>query len=125
MNPTAGSLPDCQSSPSDSVTVTIRNSGTGSITNVPVSYRVNGGTITNETYIGTLAPGAVVNHTFATTVNLSAIGVTPNSTLQLRWELGTDGCNGRVGWYVDDITIYNCDYALSVAEFDSIKNMQF
>ena len=30
-------------------------------------------------------------------VDLSSIGVTANSTLQLRWELGTDGCNGARG----------------------------
>lgn len=55
-------------------------------------------------------------------VNLSAIGLTGNSTIQLRWDLGTDGCNGRIGWYVDDISIYNCDFSLSVAEFENLKN---
>ncbi|MCF1422214.1 M4 family metallopeptidase [Mangrovimonas futianensis] len=47
-------------------------------------------------------------------VDLSSIGVLPNDTLQLRWELGTDGCNGRVGWYLDEIAIYNCEYLLSI-----------
>lgn len=49
-------------------------------------------------------------------VDLSSIGVLPNDTLQLRWELGTDGCNGSVGWYLDEIAIYNCEYLLSVNE---------
>ena len=64
--------------------------------------------------------GAVSGSWGRSFVDLSSIGVTANSTLQLRWELGTDGCNGRVGWYLDDISIYNCDYSLSISE--SIKS---
>ncbi|MCB0446908.1 MAG: M4 family metallopeptidase [Gelidibacter sp.] len=51
-------------------------------------------------------------------VDLSSIGVTANSTLQLRWELGTDGCNGARGWFLDDIVIFNCSATLSVSESD-------
>ena len=29
-------------------------------------------------------------------------------TIQLRFELGLDGCNGRIGWYVDDVRLYAC-----------------
>lgn len=29
-------------------------------------------------------------------------------TIQLRFELGLDGCNGRIGWYVDDVRLYSC-----------------
>jgi hypothetical protein len=55
------------------------------------------------------------------TINLSSLGVTPDSTVQLRWQLGTDGCNGTdIGWYVDEISIYNCSAALSVNEFDQM-----
>ena len=46
-------------------------------------------------------------------VNLSSIGVGNGSTIQFRFELGTDGCNGRVGWYVDDISIYQCADCMS------------
>ena len=28
--------------------------------------------------------------------------------VQIRFELGLDGCNGRVGWYVDDVRVYSC-----------------
>jgi hypothetical protein len=35
--------------------------------------------------------------------------------------MGTDGCNGNDGWYLDEIVIYNCSAALSVAENDLIK----
>lgn len=29
-------------------------------------------------------------------------------TLQFRWDLGSDGCGGVVGWYLDDVTVYAC-----------------
>ena len=49
-------------------------------------------------------------------VNLTTLGVTPNSTLQLRWEFGSDGCNGDLGWFLDDLVIFNCSAALSISE---------
>src|SRR5690606_10982341 len=39
-------------------------------------------------------------------VDLSALGATANATLQFRFELGTDGCNGNEGWYLDELVIY-------------------
>ena len=56
-------------------------------------------------------------------VNLSSLGVTANSNIKFRWELGTDGCNGRVGWYLDEISVYNCNEALSTADFASLENV--
>ena len=41
-------------------------------------------------------------------INLTTLGVADGAVIQFRFELGTDGCNGRVGWYVDDIVIYQC-----------------
>ena len=32
-------------------------------------------------------------------------------TVQLRYDLGTDGCAGVVGWYVDDFRLYSCTAA--------------
>ena len=55
-------------------------------------------------------------------INLSRLGVSANSTIQFRFEAGTDGCNGRDGWYVDDISVYNCDMPLSVTKFVSLEN---
>jgi hypothetical protein len=57
-----------------------------------------------------------------TIVNLSILGVGPNSNLKLRWELGSDGCNGITGWFVDDIVIYNCSEALSINDVDYLNN---
>ena len=34
--------------------------------------------------------------------------VAPGDTVQLRFDLGTDGCAGFFGWYVDDPTLYAC-----------------
>ena len=32
----------------------------------------------------------------------------PGDTVQLRFDLGTDGCNGVIGWYVDRLEVYSC-----------------
>jgi len=56
------------------------------------------------------------------TIDLSSIGVTSNSTLKLRWEFGSDGCNGNDGWYIDEIVIFNCSEALAINDFDFLNN---
>jgi hypothetical protein len=40
-------------------------------------------------------------------VNLAPY-VGPNQTFQIRWDLGTDGCAGLFGWYVDNVNVYTC-----------------
>jgi bacillolysin len=40
-------------------------------------------------------------------LDLSGIAA-PGDTIQLRFELGMDGCNGNTGWYVDDVHVYTC-----------------
>lgn len=32
----------------------------------------------------------------------------PGDTVEMRFELGTNGCTGRIGWYVDDVQIHYC-----------------
>lgn len=54
------------------------------------------------------------------TIDLSSFGVTANSNIQFRFEMGTDGCNGRVGWYIDEIIVYNCSAALAVDEYNQM-----
>jgi Zn-dependent metalloprotease len=40
--------------------------------------------------------------------------------VQLRFELGTDGCGGRGGWYVDDVEVFSCTpNAVTVAVEDT------
>jgi hypothetical protein len=42
-----------------------------------------------------------------TIVDLSALGVS-GSSIQVRFVFGKDGCTGGAGWYIDDLSIYNC-----------------
>lgn len=69
------------------VTVSIRNPGLTSISNVPVSYRYDLGSPINETYTGTIGPGITVTHTFATTLS---IGTPGNHTLETWTTLPND-----------------------------------
>ena len=32
----------------------------------------------------------------------------PGQTVRLRYNMGTDGCGGDIGWFVDDVTVYAC-----------------
>ncbi len=41
-------------------------------------------------------------------VNLAGLAL-PGDTIQLIWDLGTDGCGGTFGWYVDDVHVYDCE----------------
>ena len=56
-------------------------------------------------------------------INLSSIGVTANSSLKLRWEFGSDGCNGIDGWYIDEIVVYNCTEVLSITEINDLDDI--
>ncbi len=42
-------------------------------------------------------------------VNLSGLAGA-GDTIQLRFEMGLDGCNGIQGWYVDDVQTYYCSF---------------
>jgi Zn-dependent metalloprotease len=33
----------------------------------------------------------------------------PGDEVQLRFDIGVDGCNGVFGWYVDDVNVYQCE----------------
>jgi hypothetical protein len=33
----------------------------------------------------------------------------PGDNVKIRIEMGLDGCNGIIGWYVDDVHIYSCE----------------
>lgn len=57
-------------------------------------------------------------------VDLTGIA-TPGQTVRLRFDLGTDGCGGRFGWFVDDVTLYTClpetRPALSIADASAVE----
>ncbi|MEM6769809.1 MAG: M4 family metallopeptidase, partial [Bacteroidota bacterium] len=41
-------------------------------------------------------------------VDLSSLGLSAGDQFQLRWTLGHDGCDGWLGWYLDDIEVGFC-----------------
>ncbi|KEY18797.1 M4 family metallopeptidase [Kaistella antarctica] len=55
-------------------------------------------------------------------IDLSKIGVVAGANLQLRFEMGTDGCNGNDGWYLDELYIYNCTEPVLAVEASALKN---
>ncbi len=73
---------------SETVTVTIRNFGVASQSNIPVSYSVDGGAVVTETFTGTIPGTSSVNFTFSTQANLSTIGQTYEFTISTN--LGVD-----------------------------------
>ena len=49
------------------------------------------------------------------------MNVLSGDNVQFRFEVGTDGCNGTVGWYLDEIYVYNCSVdLLSVQNFETL-----
>ncbi|WP_416958033.1 M4 family metallopeptidase [Nocardioides sp. T5] len=41
-------------------------------------------------------------------VDIAATGAEPGDTVQLRFDIGRDGCGGNEGWYVDNVQIVDC-----------------
>lgn len=58
------------------VTIAVKNYGTATQSNIPVSFTLDGGAAVNATVAGPIASGAVVNYTFPGTVNLGNVGQT-------------------------------------------------
>ena len=63
--------------PAEPVTLRIFNHGIDSISNVPISCTVSGGTTANfsEIYTGTIPPQAYADHTFAGTIDMTAAAI--------------------------------------------------
>jgi hypothetical protein len=40
----------------------------------------------------------------------------PGDVIRLRFEIGTDGCNGLDGWYVDEVEVYQCEACTTPVE---------
>ncbi len=44
-----------------------------------------------------------------TDVRINLLGIAAaGDTIKLRFDFGIDGCDGAVGWYVDDVEVYGC-----------------
>jgi Zn-dependent metalloprotease len=53
-------------------------------------------------------PGTVAGGSWGRThVNIGSFAG-PGDTIRLRWDLGSDGCAGRVGWYLDNVDVFSC-----------------
>ena len=70
-SPVSGTL-----SSSEEITVTIRNFGTDEQSDIPVSFSINGGTVVNEVFTGTIAGSENQQYTFTATGDFSNIGET-------------------------------------------------
>jgi hypothetical protein len=71
----SGTISDCQNLSKMSIAITLYNSGAGTLSVIPVFYRVDGGPVVSESYPGTLAPSASASFTFATKANFNGAGV--------------------------------------------------
>lgn len=58
------------------VTITIRNYGAESQTDIPVNYRINGGAVITEMAIGTIDASEMVQYTFTVNADFNVIGNT-------------------------------------------------
>jgi Zn-dependent metalloprotease len=53
--------------------------------------------------------GGAVDGTWGRSIiNLTGIA-TAKDKIQLRFDIGNDGCTGRFGWYIDDLLVYKCN----------------
>jgi hypothetical protein len=70
-----GTMPTCQNLSAVPIIVNVTNNGLSTLTNVPMFYRVNNGSIITGTFTGVVAPAASITYTFATNANLNTVGV--------------------------------------------------
>ncbi len=52
-------------------------------------------------------PGTISGSWGRSIVNLAPYAVAGDK-VRLRFEMGTDGCGGTYGWYLDDVSVYSC-----------------
>lgn len=72
--PPNGILQDCHDNSAVPVAVVLRNNGASPITNIPVSFSVNGGTTITETFTGSINPGLTQLFTLNATIDMSVAG---------------------------------------------------
>jgi hypothetical protein len=69
-------------------------------------------------------PGTVNGGSWGRThVNLGNLAG-PGDSVRLRWDFGSDGCVGRVGWYLDNVHVFSCVPnvpAISVADIAVVE----
>ncbi|MGO4912516.1 GEVED domain-containing protein [Leeuwenhoekiella sp. W20_SRS_FM14] len=72
----------------ETITVTLRNAGTATQSNFPISYSINNGSVITETFTGTLAFNEFATYTFTQTADLSIMG--QRYTISAQTALPTD-----------------------------------
>lgn len=50
-------------------------------------------------------------------VDLAAVGVEPGDNIRLRWTMSHDGCDGWLGWFLDDVRVGFCGLSALPVEF--------
>jgi len=79
----------CNLGASDSVEVELTNAGSDTLNLIPLSFRLNGGAVVTDTFVGTLLPGTSVNYQFGNaSVNLATNG---QYLLEVYTDLVADG----------------------------------
>ena len=108
---TASSLSSgCLLSSTTPVTITINNYGGSSISNIPVSFSVNGGAAVNEVAPGPIAPNSSADYTFTATANLSTgASSSVNCTANMPGDANTG--NNSLSVTVDNFTPVNLSSA--------------
>jgi hypothetical protein len=64
----------CSLTNQETVTITVANNGSSPISNIPVTYTINGTGLVSETIPGPIAPNASLNYSFTAKANLSVAG---------------------------------------------------
>ncbi|MCY7395078.1 MAG: M4 family metallopeptidase [Nocardioides sp.] len=58
-------------------------------------------------------------------IDLTSAGVTPGDTVQLRFDVGRDGCGGVEGWYLDNLQITVCKTAVALSAVHTPEPVAF
>ena len=100
----------CSLSSTTPVTITINNYGGSAITNIPVSFSVNGGTAVNEVAPGPIAPNSSADYTFTATANLST-GSSSSVVCSANISGDANAANNSLSVTVDNFTPVNLSTA--------------
>lgn len=87
-NTDGGTVNSCLDMNSMNVVATIKNTGSNSISNIPVNLKLDNGSVITETYTGTIAAGATYDYMFTTPIDASSAG---NHTISVWTSYPGDG----------------------------------
>ena len=107
----------CSLSSTTPITITINNYGGSSISNVPVSFSVNGGAAVNEVAPGPIAPNSTYDYTFTATANLST-GASSTVVCSANMPADANTGNNSLSVTVDNFTPVNLSSAY-VMDFEA------